>query len=134
MGPGVEGLPPDVVPSSETLGLAAVGKVVFVFVGDDLGGEQAAGDAGKPGGRDDGRAGLSQQDFVHFELELGGVELLAARTEEPLLEGGDDLVLAGDLGPEAGGFGLEQHDLLLHFHFPEAKEQGFEIRCVAFFH
>lgn len=41
VGPGVEGLPPDVdvVPSSETLGLAVVGKVVLVFVADDLGGE-----------------------------------------------------------------------------------------------
>ncbi len=39
VGPGVEGLAPDVgsVSSSEALGLAVVGKVVLVFVGDDLG-------------------------------------------------------------------------------------------------
>ena len=41
VGPGVECLPPDVssVSSSEALELAVVGKVVLVFVGDDLGGE-----------------------------------------------------------------------------------------------
>ena len=41
VGPGVECLPPDVdvVSSSEALGLAVVGKVVLVFVGDDLGGQ-----------------------------------------------------------------------------------------------
>ena len=40
--PGVEGLAADVdvVPSSETLGLAVVGKVILVFVGDDLGSER----------------------------------------------------------------------------------------------
>ena len=38
VGPGVECLPPDVdvVPSSEALRLPVVGKVVLVFVGDDL--------------------------------------------------------------------------------------------------
>ena len=42
VGPGVECLSPDVgsVSSSEALGLAVVGKVVLVFVGDDLGGER----------------------------------------------------------------------------------------------
>ncbi len=37
LGPGVEGLPPDVcsVSSSEALGLAVMGEVVLVFVGDD---------------------------------------------------------------------------------------------------
>ena len=39
VGPGVECLSPDVglVSSSEALGLAVVGEVVLVFVGDDLG-------------------------------------------------------------------------------------------------
>ena len=42
VGPGVEGLPPDVdvVSSPEALGLAVVREVVLVFVGDDLGGER----------------------------------------------------------------------------------------------
>jgi len=64
VGPGVECLPPDVdvVSSSEALGLAVVGKVVVVFVGDDLGGQggcaKGAGNGGKRCGLDDGRAGL----------------------------------------------------------------------------
>ena len=64
VGPGVEGLPPDVhvVSSSESLGLAVVRQMVLEFVGDDLRGERRgakrAGDAGKRGGRDDRRAGL----------------------------------------------------------------------------
>jgi hypothetical protein len=39
VGPGVEGLAPDVcsVSSSEALGLAVVGEVILVFVADDLG-------------------------------------------------------------------------------------------------
>jgi hypothetical protein len=42
VGPGVEGLAPDVdlMSSSEALGLAVVREVVLVFVGDDLGGER----------------------------------------------------------------------------------------------
>ncbi len=131
MSPGVEGLPPDVdvVPSSETLGLAVVGKVVLVFVADDLGGEggcqKSAGDAGKWGG-------LSQQKLVHFELELGGVELLGARTEEALLEGGDDLVLAGEFGLEAGDLRSLLDDLFLKL--AEAFEEGRNVRSVAVFH
>ena len=44
VGPGVEGLPPDVdvVPSSEALGLPVVWKVVLVFIGDDLGSERGS--------------------------------------------------------------------------------------------
>ncbi len=237
-GPGVEGLPPDVdvVPSSEALGLAVVGKVVLVFVGDDLGGErgceQGAGDAGKWGGCDDGRAGffgfvdeffangappedlgvgdvefvvvffadllpgvrigedfirddflfdkdhevlgetlsfgaavfwdawlfilqhvrrslgvggcgcfvacfrkrlgLSQQDFVEEELKLSGIELLAAGTEKPLLEIGDDLVFAGEFGSEEGVFGLKANEPF--FKLVDTKEQGIEIGWSAFFH
>ena len=62
--PGVECLPPDVgsVSLSEALELAVVGKVVLVFVGDDMGcqygGDQGAGDGAKRSGRDDGRVGL----------------------------------------------------------------------------
>ena len=71
VGPGVEGLPPDVrfMSSSETLGLAVVREVVRELVGDDLcgerGGAKGAGDAGKRGWSDDGRTGL-----VGLVLEL----------------------------------------------------------------
>lgn len=64
MCPGVEGLASyvDAVPSSETLGLAVVGKMILVFVGDDLGGqawgEQGAGDGSKRSGRNERRAGF----------------------------------------------------------------------------
>ena len=71
------------------------------------------------------RRGLSQHDLIEEELELGGVELLAAGAEEARLETGDDLVLALE-------FVLEQRDLLLHF--AEAKEQVCEIRWGAFIH
>ena len=52
VGPGVEGLAPDVdvMPPSEALGLTVVREVVLVFVADDLGGEcgcdEGAGNAG----------------------------------------------------------------------------------------
>ena len=78
------------------------------------------------------RLGLSQEDLVHFELELGGVELLAARSEEPLLEGGDDLVLAGEFGFEKGVLRLQTDELFLKLF--DAKEQGFEIFRSAFIH
>jgi len=64
VGPGVEGLAPDVdvVSPSEALGLAVVGEVVLVFVADDLGGEsgcdESAWDAGKRGGCNDGGKGF----------------------------------------------------------------------------
>jgi hypothetical protein len=48
------------------------------------------------------RGGLSQHDLVEKQLELGGVELFAARSEEALLESGDDPLLAGEFGLEPG--------------------------------
>jgi hypothetical protein len=56
---------------------------------------------------------LSQQEFVHFELELVGVELLGAGSEEALLEACNDLVLSGELGLEVGVLGLQADKLFL---------------------
>lgn len=75
---------------------------------------------------------LSQQEFVHFELELVGVELLGAGSEEALLEACDDLVLAGELGLEKGDLSSLLDDLFLKL--TEALEEGLEIFRSAFIH
>jgi hypothetical protein len=77
-------------------------------------------------------SGFPQEDLVHFELELGGVELLGAGSEEALLEGGDDLILAGEFGFEKGVLRLQTDDLFLKL--TEALEEGFEIFRSAFIH
>src|SRR5690606_4517474 len=56
------------------------------------------------------RRRFSQHDLVEEELELGRVELFAAGPEEPLLEPGDDLVLADEFGFEADDLGLQPGD------------------------
>jgi hypothetical protein len=101
VGSGIEGLAPDVdvVPSSEALGLAVVGKVVLVFVGDDLGGkrggEQGAGDGRKRCGGDERRAGF-----------FGAVDEFPADGAPPEDLGFDDVefvvVLFADFLPVAG--------------------------------
>ena len=45
-----------------------------------------------------GRSRLAHNQFVELQLELGGIELFGTRSEETVLETGDDLVLALDLG------------------------------------
>ena len=111
VGPGVEGLAPDVgsVSSSEALGLAVVGKVVLVFVGDDLGcesgGDQGAGDGGKRGGRDDGGpslVGLVDEFLADGappeDLGLDDVELVVVFLADfvPVVGIGEDFVGDGD--------------------------------------
>ena len=87
------------MPSSETLRLTVVRKVVLVFVGDDLrrerGSQQGAGDRWKRRGLDDGRAGF-----------VGLVNEFLADGAPPEDLGLDDIefvvMLFADLGPLAG--------------------------------
>lgn len=58
------------------------------------------------------RGGLSHDDFVEEELELGGVEFFGAGAEEALLESGDDFVFTGVLGFEGGEFFLKRVEAL----------------------
>src|SRR5690606_3229379 len=89
----------------ETLRLAVVGKVVLVFVGDDLGGErggdEGAGNGGQRRGPDDGRAGfvglvdeLLADGASPEDLGLDDVELVVVLLAGflPVAGMGEDLV------------------------------------------
>ncbi len=60
------------------------------------------------------RGGLSHDELVEEELELGGIDFFGTRSENALAQAGDDLVLALQFELEEGVFGPERGKLPVH--------------------